>query len=103
MEFKHVRIYNNIVRNTGREAIQIANMVEDVEVYNNTLLNSGLNREYGQGNNLQVGDNTSAKVYNNIMMEAYYYGIALFGKGNNTFYNNYISTGKGIFVDNKKV
>lgn len=30
MEFKHVKMYNNIVRNTLRESIQIANMVEDV-------------------------------------------------------------------------
>jgi hypothetical protein len=45
MEFRHVRIYNNIVKNTGRESIQIANMVEDVEIYNNTLLNAGLDNE----------------------------------------------------------
>ena len=31
MEFKGVKIYNNIVRNTLRESIQIANAVEDVK------------------------------------------------------------------------
>ena len=66
MEFKHVKIYNNIVRNTLRESIQIANMVEDVEIYNNTLLNAGLANITYQTNILQIGDNTVANVHDNV-------------------------------------
>ncbi len=54
MEFKHLRIYNNIIRNTHRESIQIANCVEDVEIYNNTLLNAGLEGLNFHMNNLQI-------------------------------------------------
>ncbi len=100
MEFKHVKVYNNIVRNTGRESIQIANMVEDVEIYNNTLLNAGLDDESGQRNILQIGDNSVANVYNNILISGYR-GIITMGMGNNIFSNNYIASCRGAFIDNR--
>jgi hypothetical protein len=67
MEFKYVR-FNNIVRNTLRESIQIANMVEDVEIYNNTMLNAGLANITYQTSILQIGDNSVVNTYNNILM-----------------------------------
>ncbi|WP_321372800.1 discoidin domain-containing protein [uncultured Draconibacterium sp.] len=101
MKFRHVRIYNNIVRNTGRESIQIANMVEDVEIFNNTLLDAGQDEENQQNNILQIGDNSVAKVYNNIMLRAPGCGLISFGMGDNSYYNNYMGNCKGIFVDNR--
>lgn len=101
MEFKHVKIYNNIVRNTLRESIQIANMIEDVEIYNNTLLNAGLENAIYQTSLLQIGDNSVANVYNNILIEAPATGFAVFGKGNISFTNNYLSSNKGMFIDNR--
>lgn len=101
MEFRHVRIYNNIVRNTGRESIQIANMVEDVEVFNNTLLNAGLDGVNYHGNILQIGDNTVVKAYNNILCGAPAYGIINMGSGNNYFINNFVSDCKGVFIDDR--
>lgn len=101
MEFKHVKIYNNIVRNTLRESIQIANMVEDVEIYNNTLLNAGLANITYQTNILQIGDNTVANVHDNILIKAPSTGIAVYGKGDCTFTNNYLDSNMGIFVDNR--
>jgi hypothetical protein len=102
MEFKHVRVFNNIVRNTKRECIQIANMVDDVKVYNNTLLNGGLDDIDQQGSILQVGDNTTATVSNNIMIGASSYGIACYGMGNLYFENNFIRSCYGMFIDNRK-
>ncbi|QGY45688.1 T9SS type A sorting domain-containing protein [Maribellus comscasis] len=101
MEFKHVKIYNNIVRNTGREAIQIANMVEDIEIYNNTLLSTGNDSTLYQENILQIGDNSAANVYNNILIGAPSYGIISLGNGNNTYTNNYIADSKGMYIDNR--
>jgi hypothetical protein len=101
MEFKHVKIYNNIVRNTLRESIQIANMVEDVEIYNNTLLNAGLANITYQTSILQIGDNSVANVYNNILIQAPSTGIAVYGKGNCSFTNNYLASNMGIFIDNR--
>lgn len=101
MEFRHLKIYNNIVKNTGRESIQVANAVEDVEIYNNTLLNAGLDNISYQSNILQIGDNSVARVYNNILIGAPSYGIISNGMGNNIFTNNYIASCKGIFIDNR--
>lgn len=101
MEFKHVKIYNNIVRNTGRESIQIANMIEDVEIHNNTLLNAGLDNTNWQGNLLQIGDRSVANVYNNIFEGAPAFGINVMGKGDCKINNNYIASNEGIFLDNR--
>lgn len=101
MEFRHLKIYNNIVKNTGRESIQIANAVEDVQIYNNTLIHAGLDNINWQGNILQIGDNSVANVYNNILIGAPSFGIISMGMGNNIFTNNYISSCKGIFIDNR--
>ncbi|NAS32705.1 hypothetical protein GTQ40_17120 [Flavobacteriaceae bacterium R38] len=101
MEFRHVKIYNNIVRNTLRESIQIANMPEDVEIYNNTLINAGLEGLIYHTNNLQIGNNSVVNVYNNIIIGAPAYGIINFGKGNCTFSSNYIASSTGIFCDNQ--
>tara|TARA_B110000967_G_scaffold208449_1_gene260706 strand:- start:11362 stop:14211 length:2850 start_codon:yes stop_codon:yes gene_type:complete len=103
MEFKGVKIYNNIVRNTLRESIQIANAVEDVEIYNNTLLNAGLENAIYHTNILQIGDNSVVNAYNNILIEAPATGIIVMGKGDCKFTNNYIASNLGIFADNRKI
>ena len=101
-EFSYVRIFNNVVINTKREAIQIANMVEDVQVYNNILLNNGTDKIPGQGNNLQIGDNSVADVFNNIIIGSVEYGVIVFGLGHINIYSNYIAQSNGIFIDNRK-
>ena len=101
MEFRHVKIYNNIVRNTRRESIQIANMTEDVKIFNNTLLNAGTANETWQNNNLQIGDNSVALVYNNIIIGAPSFGIISLGVGNIKIKGNYVGANKGIFTDNR--
>ncbi|WP_339661996.1 T9SS type A sorting domain-containing protein [uncultured Polaribacter sp.] len=101
MEFKHVKIYNNIVRNTLRESIQIANMVEDVEIYNNTLINSGLENAIYQTSILQIGDNSVVNAYNNILIQAPSTAIAVYAKGPCNFTNNYMASNTGVFVDNR--
>lgn len=101
MEFKHLKIYNNIIRNTKRESMQIANAVEDVEIYNNTMLNAGLADIIYQTNNLQIGDNSIVNAYNNIIMQAPSFGIIALGKGDSSFNNNYIANSQGMFIDNR--
>lgn len=101
MEFKHVRVYNNIVINTGWEGIQISNMVEDVEIYNNTIYKAGQKNVTYQEGVFQIGGNSVAKVYNNIFSDAPGNGIAMFGKGDIQVFNNYISNNEGIFTDNR--
>jgi hypothetical protein len=103
MEFKHVRIFNNICFNTGREGIQIANMIDDVEVYNNTIINAGLSKEHSQGNGIQIGDNTVGNFYNNIIQNSFENGLIVFGSGDIRIHDNYLENGHGIFIDNRTV
>lgn len=102
LEFRHVKIYNNVLFKTGREGIQIANMVEDVEIFNNVVLSSGNDSLYAQGNNVQVGDNSVCDVYNNILIGASQFGIIMLGSGPARLFNNYIENNEGVFVDNRK-
>lgn len=103
MEFKHVKIYNNIILNTRRESIQISNMTEDVEIYNNTMINAGLEETYYHMNNLQIGDNSVANVHHNIIIGAPEYGIINFGKGEVSITSNYIASNKGILCDSRTI
>lgn len=102
LTFRYVRIFNNVIMNTGREGMQLANMVEDVKVFNNLVSGSGHDLLYGQGNNIQIGDNTVADIYNNILEGAPDYGVIVFGMGHINIYSNYIAKNKGIFIDNRK-
>jgi hypothetical protein len=102
MEFRHVRVFNNLITNTGREGIQVANMVEDVEVYNNIIINSGLDQEASQQNNFQIGDNTVGKYYNNIFIGAPGFGLINMGSGNIEIFNNYFEDNLGVFIDNRQ-
>jgi hypothetical protein len=63
-------------------------MVEDVEIYNNTMLNAGLANITYQTSILQIGDNSVVNTYNNILIDAYN-RYCSYGKGNCTFTNNY--------------
>lgn len=101
MEFRNVRIYNNIIYNTHRECIQIANCVENIEIYNNLMFNAGLHHLAGQENLLQIGGNSVAQVYNNILIQSPAYGIINLGMGNITLFNNYLENNLGVFSDDR--
>ena len=101
MEFRHLRIYNNVVVNTQRESVQIANAIDDIEIYNNFFLNTGIQNMPTQNNNLQIGINTVGKVYNNIILQSTGYGVIILGNGDITLENNFIQDSKGIFIDDR--
>lgn len=101
MEFRHLKVYNNVIENTGRESIQIANCVEDIAIYNNLMRNAGTDGLYGQSNLLQIGGNSIADVSNNILIQASTYGIIVLGMGDINISNNYIQSAVGLFIDDR--
>lgn len=103
MEFRHMRVFNNVIENTLRESLQIANSVEDIEIYNNFLHNTGIQDLPTQNNNLQIGINSIAKVYNNIIIKSNAYGIIVLGDGDVNMNNNFIQDSKGVFIDNRYI
>ncbi|MBK7212965.1 MAG: right-handed parallel beta-helix repeat-containing protein [Bacteroidales bacterium] len=102
MEFRHVRIFNNVVTECMREAIQVANCVEDIEVYNNIGFNTGLGGLYAQCNILQIGGNTIGRYYNNILIHAPENGIICMGSGDVEVFSNYSSDNNGVYIDNRE-
>lgn len=102
-EIKGLSIFNNIVKNTGWEAIQVGCAIEDTEIYNNTIENYGTaNKEY-QNNGIQIGSGTGGSVYNNLIKNGTGNGLIVMGIGDNVIYNNIIiaSGSNGIFCDER--
>lgn len=89
-ELKGVRIYNNIVRNTNLDGIQVGGAVEDCEIYNNLIENFGQSSKPGHMSGFQINPGTGGKLYNNIINGGNGFGIFMFGSGGNTIYNNLI-------------
>ncbi len=117
-EVKGVRVYNNIVENTGWEAIQVGSATEDCEIYNNKIRNYGAENKSSQNNGIQLGLGTTGRVYNNFIKEGKGAAIVIQGTGDNFIYNNIIISpgaeafnintrepepGKGVYILNNTV
>ncbi|MGJ8671814.1 MAG: right-handed parallel beta-helix repeat-containing protein [Rubritalea sp.] len=99
-----LRLYNNICKDTGCEGIQVGSASEDCEIYNNTILNSGVSpfAEY-QDNGMQIGAGTQAKVYDNLIDTCPSNGFVVFGYGKVNIENNLVrNPGKsGMYINTK--
>jgi hypothetical protein len=89
-EVRGVRIYNNRFDKTGREGIQVGSGVDDVEVYNNVVLNYGQANLSAQNGGIQFGVGTSGRMYNNFVKSGPGPAIAIQGIGNDYVYNNVV-------------
>ena len=102
-EIKGLKIYNNVINNTGWEAIQVGCGIEGTEIYSNTINNYGtVNRQY-QNNGIQIGSGTGGAVYNNLIKNGNGNGMIIMGTGDNVIYNNIIVNAgtNGIFCDER--
>lgn len=99
-----LKIYNNLITDTGAEGMQYA-CAPDADIHHNTIRNSGLTPfALYQSNGLQIGGGGGGNVYNNTIVNAQATGIIIVGyTGNNKIYNNLIIEPKesGIFCDNR--
>ncbi len=87
---KGVRIYDNIIENTGYDGIQVSSAVEDCEIYNNVVLNYGITGTWGQIAGIQLGGGTTGKCYNNFIADGKGIGITVFGLGDIDIFNNVV-------------
>lgn len=89
-----VRVYNNIISNTGRDGIQIGSATQDVEVYNNSVTTYGIENAAPHLNGLQINPGTTGRWFNNyidIGTSAYgQAGIENQGRGDMMVFNNVI-------------
>ncbi|MGL1889375.1 MAG: right-handed parallel beta-helix repeat-containing protein [Reichenbachiella sp.] len=103
-ELKGVRVYNNIVKTTGRDGIQVGSAVEDSEIFNNYIENYSHKKEDGHMSGIQINPGTTGKLYNNIILNGEGFGIFMGGRGDNFIYNNIIvaPTYDGIITQDNK-
>lgn len=85
-----VKVYNNILKNIGHDAIQVGAATSDCAIHHNNIYNVGTTNEYGQQSGIQINPGTDADCYNNIIDTGTGYGIFAGGRGGSHIYNNVI-------------
>ncbi len=107
-ELKGVKVHNNLVVGTGWDLWQIANVTEDVEVYNNTFWDGGKNNELYQNKGLQIGNWSVGKYYNNVIGRTRSNFAIVMPMGDVEIYNTYFDGADtiddyGIFSDDRSM
>lgn len=102
-EIHYIRIYSNVIKNTGWEAIQLGCATKGASIHANTIENYGVAAVQAQNNAIQIGSGTGGLCYNNLIKKGTGNGIIVMGLGDNTVYNNIIdgAGNYGIFCDER--
>ena len=98
-----VKIYNNTVKNSGWEGIQLGSATKGAEMYNNTVNNYGTKNVVNQRNGIQLGEGTGGLCYNNFIKGGPGNGMVVLGLGDNIIHDNIIvdAGSHGIFCDER--
>ncbi|MEO5602842.1 MAG: right-handed parallel beta-helix repeat-containing protein [Cyclobacteriaceae bacterium] len=102
-EIHYIRIYDNIIKNTGWEAIQLGCATKGASIHANTIENYGLANKLYQNNGIQIGAGTGGVCHNNLIKSGTGNGLIVMGLGDNIIYNNVIDNAGefGIFCDER--
>jgi hypothetical protein len=97
------KIYNNTVKNSGWESIQVGSAPQGALVYNNHIENYGQANVAQQNNGIQFGEGANGKCYGNWIKDGHGDGIIIIGNSENTVYDNIIINAgmDGIFCDDR--
>jgi hypothetical protein len=85
-----VKIHDNIVKNSGWEAIQIGSSPKGAEVYNNRIENYGMRNVMYQNHGVQFGEGAPGKFYGNFIKGGKGNALMIIGNAQNLIYNNVI-------------
>lgn len=102
-EIHYLKIYNNRVKNSGWEGIQVGCATVGAEIYDNTVEYYGKKNAAAQNNGVQLGEGTGGKFYRNFIKSGPGNGLIVLGLADNVIYNNIIvSAGaSAIFCDDR--
>ena len=84
-------IYNNVITNTGNDAIQVSGFYR-AWIFNNSTYNNGTAGSGGQGSAINLGTMASGYVYNNYLRRSWRNGSFLNGYGTIVYQNNYLDS-----------
>lgn len=102
-EIHYIRIYSNLLRNTGWEAIQLGCATKGASIHANVIENYGTANKQSQNNGIQIGAGTGGVCYNNLIRGGTGNGLIVMGLGDNVIYNNIIDQAGnyGVFCDER--
>jgi hypothetical protein len=102
-EIHYLRLYSNIVKNSGWDGIQVGCATVGAKIYGNTIENYGTLNRYSQRNGMQLGEGTGGLCYGNFIKHGTGNGMNILGLGTNVIYNNVIvdAGDMGIFCDER--
>jgi hypothetical protein len=104
-EIHYLKVFNNKVRNSGWEGIQVGCATVGAEIYDNSVIGYGRKNEYVQNNGIQIGEGTGGKFYGNFIKSGPGNGLIVFGMADNMIFNNIIvdAGANAIFCDDRVV
>jgi hypothetical protein len=93
MRLSNIKIYNNIIDNCGRTAIQLSGGDQgDNEIYNNRITRAGYELNQTQGSGIISGGDTKVYIHDNYIRQTFQNGIFILGSGLNRVENNDIDS-----------
>lgn len=96
-----VKVYNNIIENTGWDGIQVSSAVADCKIYNNFVFNDSWAEIDFQMSGILIGGGSQCDCYNNTIKDGLGDGIDILGLGNQKIFNNLIiNPGREFNPDN---
>lgn len=103
-QITNCEIYSNLVENTQWDGIQLS-QCPGHKVYDNIILNYGLENQAGQNKGIAIANESTGLVYNNFIKYGLGTGIECFGMADNTIFNNIVvDPGEnGIFINDNAV
>lgn len=87
---ENVRIYNNLIENTGWDGLQVSSSVGDCQIYNNKIYFDSQRESTYQMSGILIGGGSNCDCYNNQIFDGKGDGIDVFGSGAMKIYNNLI-------------
>jgi len=85
-----VRVYNNIIKFTGWDGIQVSSASSDCQVYDNLIMYDSQYEKFGQMSGIMLGGGSKCDCYNNFITQGKGGGIEIHGLGGTRVFNNII-------------
>ncbi len=85
-----VKIYNNIIRYSGWDGIQVSSASKNCQIYNNTVLFDSQSETASQMSGILIGGGSKCDCYNNYISQGKGDGIESHGLGGYRIFNNII-------------
>ena len=85
-----VRIYNNIIKHTGWDGIQVSSASNNCQVYDNLVMDDSQDEVFAQMSGIMLGGGSKCDCYNNYISHGKGSGIESHGLGGYRIFNNVI-------------